>query len=161
MWLETESFSSLEAKYSSLRLNFSLARLHGYFIMDYYLPSILLVVISWVSFWLDPDMIPARVLLGTYLPLNCRFKRLNFPFFVFLPHRQTDRRDSGVGHKTQPKLTRTILSYEFVMNVVDPWNVMKRLNRDRSSKLELYLWLILVGCSWPQADNFSPMKISL
>ena len=50
--------------YSSLRLTFTLSRQYGFFIMDYYMPSVLLVVISWVTFWLDPDIVPARVLLG-------------------------------------------------------------------------------------------------
>ncbi|KAK3930505.1 pH-sensitive chloride channel 2 [Frankliniella fusca] len=52
-------------KYSSLRLTFSLSREYGFFLMDYYLPSVLLVVISWVTFWIDPDVVPARVLLGS------------------------------------------------------------------------------------------------
>ena len=29
-----------------------------------YLPSILIVAISWVSFWMDIDCVPARVTLG-------------------------------------------------------------------------------------------------
>lgn len=32
--------------------------------MDYYVPSILLVVVSWVSFWLDPNAVPGRTTLG-------------------------------------------------------------------------------------------------
>lgn len=52
-------------RYSSLKLTFSLSRQYGFFLMDYYFPSVLLVVISWVTFWLDPDVVPARVLLGS------------------------------------------------------------------------------------------------
>ncbi|KAL1130702.1 hypothetical protein AAG570_011943 [Ranatra chinensis] len=33
--------------------------------MDYYVPSILLVILSWMSFWLAADQVPPRVLLGT------------------------------------------------------------------------------------------------
>jgi len=36
----------------------------GYHLVQSYLPSILVVVISWVSFWLDVEAIPARVTLG-------------------------------------------------------------------------------------------------
>lgn len=32
--------------------------------MNYYVPSVLLVVISWVSFWEAPDALPGRTLLG-------------------------------------------------------------------------------------------------
>lgn len=37
----------------------------GFFVMDYYIPSILIVVISWVSFWLHMDASPPRIVLGT------------------------------------------------------------------------------------------------
>nr|WOK84219.1 gamma-aminobutyric acid receptor subunit beta-1 protein [Thrips tabaci] len=61
-----ESYSDrFGSMYSSLRLTFTLSRQYGFFIMDYYMPSVLLVVISWVTFWLDPDIVPARVLLGS------------------------------------------------------------------------------------------------
>lgn len=36
----------------------------GFFMMDYYVPSILIVVISWVSFWLHQDASAPRILLG-------------------------------------------------------------------------------------------------
>lgn len=36
----------------------------GFFMMDYYIPSILIVVISWVSFWLHMDASPPRIVLG-------------------------------------------------------------------------------------------------
>lgn len=51
--------------YSCLRLSFSLSRKYGFFLLDYYLPSVLLVVVSWVSFWLHPDIVPARVCIGS------------------------------------------------------------------------------------------------
>lgn len=37
----------------------------GFFMMDYYVPSILIVVISWVSFWLHVDASAPRIVLGT------------------------------------------------------------------------------------------------
>lgn len=36
----------------------------GFFMMDYYVPSILIVVISWVSFWLHQDASAPRIVLG-------------------------------------------------------------------------------------------------
>lgn len=50
--------------YSALTVRFDLAREVGHYIMDYFVPSILLVVVSWVSFWLDPNAVPGRTTLG-------------------------------------------------------------------------------------------------
>lgn len=36
----------------------------GYYIIQIYVPSSLIVVLSWVSFWLDRNAAPARVALG-------------------------------------------------------------------------------------------------
>lgn len=33
--------------------------------MDYFLPSMMIVAISWVSFWLQADQSPPRIMLGT------------------------------------------------------------------------------------------------
>lgn len=52
--------------YSQLVVNFELEREVGHYIMDYYVPSIMLVVVSWVSFWLDPNAVPGRTTLGKY-----------------------------------------------------------------------------------------------
>ncbi|EEB15269.1 Acetylcholine receptor protein subunit delta precursor, putative [Pediculus humanus corporis] len=60
------SFSNFPAgNYSSLTVKFQLEREIGHYIMDFYVPSILLVVVSWVSFWLDPNAVPGRTTLGT------------------------------------------------------------------------------------------------
>ncbi|KAK9497233.1 hypothetical protein O3M35_004591 [Rhynocoris fuscipes] len=57
--------SKFSGNYSSLIVQFYLKREIGHYIMDYYVPSILLVVVSWVSFWLDPNAVPGRTTLGT------------------------------------------------------------------------------------------------
>ncbi|XP_025420247.1 glycine receptor subunit alpha-4-like [Sipha flava] len=51
--------------YTSLTLTVLLAREYGFYLMDYYVPGILLVTISWVSFWMAPDATPTRVAIGT------------------------------------------------------------------------------------------------
>ncbi|KAH6930199.1 hypothetical protein HPB50_011783 [Hyalomma asiaticum] len=51
-------------EYSCLKADFYLQRSLGYHMVQTYLPTTLIVVISWVSFWLDVDAIPARVTLG-------------------------------------------------------------------------------------------------
>lgn len=43
---------------------FNLKRKFGYYIIVIYIPCILLVAVSWLSFWLDPKAIPARVSIG-------------------------------------------------------------------------------------------------
>ncbi|EDW62365.1 pH-sensitive chloride channel 2 [Drosophila virilis] len=51
--------------YSSLSFTVHLTRVVGFYLMDYFLPSILIVAISWVSFWLQADQAPPRITLGT------------------------------------------------------------------------------------------------
>ena len=58
------SFFFLAGNFSSISITFKLAREMGFFMMDYYIPSILIVVISWVSFWLHMDASPPRIVLG-------------------------------------------------------------------------------------------------
>ncbi|KAK2718883.1 glycine receptor subunit alpha-2-like isoform X2 [Artemia franciscana] len=50
--------------YSCLVAKFYLRRSVGYHLVQSYLPTILIVVISWVSFWMDVDAVPARTTLG-------------------------------------------------------------------------------------------------
>lgn len=47
-----------------LEIRFVLRRDIGYFLIQLYVPSILIVILSWVSFWINVDAIPARVSLG-------------------------------------------------------------------------------------------------
>ena len=39
--------------------------------MDYYMPSILLVITSWVAFWLDTDAVSGRIIIGQYKQIVC------------------------------------------------------------------------------------------
>lgn len=57
-------FASLIGEYSCLKAEFHLQRSMGYHLVQSYLPTVLIVVISWVSFWLDVEAIPARITLG-------------------------------------------------------------------------------------------------
>uniref|UniRef100_T1JG08 Neurotransmitter-gated ion-channel ligand-binding domain-containing protein n=1 Tax=Strigamia maritima TaxID=126957 RepID=T1JG08_STRMM len=50
--------------YSCLRAEFVLERSVGYHLVQSYLPTTMIVIVSWVSFWLDNHAIPARVTLG-------------------------------------------------------------------------------------------------
>jgi gamma-aminobutyric acid receptor subunit beta len=53
--------------YQRLSLSFRLQRNIGYFIFQTYLPSILIVMLSWVSFWINHEATSARVALGTLI----------------------------------------------------------------------------------------------
>ena len=61
----TSDFSRLGV-YQRLSLSFALQRNIGYFLFQTYLPSILIVVLSWVSFWINHEATSARVALGTH-----------------------------------------------------------------------------------------------
>ena len=52
--------------YRRLTITFKLARNIGYFIFQTYLPSILIVMLSWVSFWINHEATSARVALGEF-----------------------------------------------------------------------------------------------
>ncbi|KAI5728479.1 hypothetical protein M8J77_016766 [Diaphorina citri] len=50
--------------YSCLVAEFYLNRSVGFHLIQSYLPTILIVIISWVSFWMDVDSVPGRTTLG-------------------------------------------------------------------------------------------------
>ncbi|XP_076446586.1 glycine receptor subunit alphaZ1-like [Babylonia areolata] len=52
------------ANYTCIKVQFYLLRSYGYYMAQVYIPSVLVVVLSWVSFWLDIDAVPARISLG-------------------------------------------------------------------------------------------------
>lgn len=54
-------------RFPRLSLRFQLRRNRGVYIIQSYMPSILLVAMSWVSFWISQSAVPARVSLGWYI----------------------------------------------------------------------------------------------
>lgn len=50
--------------YVVLTVFFDLSRRMGYFTIQTYIPCTLIVVLSWVSFWINKDAVPARTSLG-------------------------------------------------------------------------------------------------
>ncbi|GBP08394.1 Glycine receptor subunit alpha-3 [Eumeta japonica] len=62
--MEDLRHGAFAGNYSSLSFTVHLTREVGYYVMDYFLPSIMIVAISWVSFWLQADQTPARTTLG-------------------------------------------------------------------------------------------------
>ncbi|XP_050733408.1 glutamate-gated chloride channel-like [Eriocheir sinensis] len=51
-------------EYSCLKVNLFFKREFSYYLIQYYIPCCMLVIVSWVSFWLDQYAVPARVALG-------------------------------------------------------------------------------------------------
>ncbi|CAH1772223.1 unnamed protein product [Owenia fusiformis] len=50
--------------YPCLQIDFILKRDIGYYMIQLYIPSVLIVILSWVAFWISIDAIPARVTIG-------------------------------------------------------------------------------------------------
>jgi len=61
-------------EYVVLSVYFDLSRRMGYFTIQTYIPCILTVVLSWVSFWIKSDATPARTALGTQLTHRLHFR---------------------------------------------------------------------------------------
>ncbi|XP_053400592.1 glycine receptor subunit alpha-2-like [Mercenaria mercenaria] len=57
-------------KFACLQAWIRLNRKVGYYIVQVFVPSVLIVVLSWVSFWMDHDAVPARVSLGVLTVLT-------------------------------------------------------------------------------------------
>ena len=65
-WLLTSppSPSVISGKFTCIEVKFHLERQMGYYLIQMYIPSLLIVILSWVSFWINMDAAPARVGLG-------------------------------------------------------------------------------------------------
>ncbi|XP_073670950.1 glycine receptor, alpha 4b isoform X1 [Paramisgurnus dabryanus] len=51
-------------KFTCIEVKFHLERQMGYYLIQMYIPSLLTVILSWISFWINMDAAPARVGLG-------------------------------------------------------------------------------------------------
>jgi len=58
----TTNYSTGE--FTCLEVVFRLRRRLGYFMFHTYIPTCLIVMMSWISFWIKPEAVPARVTLG-------------------------------------------------------------------------------------------------
>ncbi|XP_063224797.1 gamma-aminobutyric acid receptor subunit alpha-2-like [Bacillus rossius redtenbacheri] len=58
------TFQRREGQFSVLQVNFNLQRHAGYFLIQVYVPCTLIVVLSWVSFWIHREATSDRVGLG-------------------------------------------------------------------------------------------------
>ncbi|XP_058010590.1 glycine receptor subunit alpha-4-like isoform X3 [Ahaetulla prasina] len=55
----TKSYNT--GQFTCIEVKFHLERQMGYYLIQMYIPSLLIVILSWVSFWINMDAAPARV----------------------------------------------------------------------------------------------------
>ncbi|XP_055544949.1 glutamate-gated chloride channel isoform X3 [Wyeomyia smithii] len=55
---------TITGEYSCLKVDLLFKREFSYYLIQIYIPCCMLVIVSWVSFWLDQGAVPARVSLG-------------------------------------------------------------------------------------------------
>ena len=69
----------LTGEYACLRVDLIFKREFSYYLIQYYIPCCMLVIVSWVSFWLDQNAVPARVALGvtTLLTMSTQTSSIN------------------------------------------------------------------------------------
>ncbi len=72
-------FNLFLGEYSCLSVDLVFKRQFSYYLITIYVPGCMLVVVSWVSFWLDPHAVPARVALGvtTLLTMSTQTASIN------------------------------------------------------------------------------------
>ena len=51
-------------------MELTLKREFSYYMLTIYVPTCMLVIVSWFSFWIDPKAVPARVALGVTTVLS-------------------------------------------------------------------------------------------
>ena len=57
-------FPFVQGSWSCLYFTILLNRFVEYYIIQVYVPSVMVVILSWLSFWIDTDAVPARISLG-------------------------------------------------------------------------------------------------
>ena len=60
----------VSGQFACLKVSFFLERQYGYYIVQNYIPSMLIVVLSWVAFWINIDAVPARISVGVLTVLT-------------------------------------------------------------------------------------------
>ena len=54
----------ITGNFTCLEVIFKFRRRLGYYLFHTYIPTCLIVMMSWISFWIKPEAVPARVTLG-------------------------------------------------------------------------------------------------
>ncbi|KAL4230129.1 ligand-gated ion channel [Mactra antiquata] len=73
--LETENCTHFGDENTCLQMDIYLERNIGFYMIQTYIPSVLIVMLSWLSFWLNVDAVPARISLGILTVLTMTTQR--------------------------------------------------------------------------------------
>ena len=137
---------SLVGDYQCLTAVLTLERQFGFYFLQTYVPSMLIVFLSWVSFWINRDAVPARITLSvtTVLTITTQSTGLN---------------NSGVPKVSYPKALDIWLAVctVFVFAAMMEYAFVNTLSRKQVSNIELfisdvdYFWLsssiIIIMCN--------------
>ena len=88
LYVATEKQNTILGNYSCLVAQFHLKRSISFHLIQNYLPSILIVAVSWVSFWMDIESVPGRISLGviTLLAVSSQASGELFVYEIQLIH---------------------------------------------------------------------------
>ncbi|XP_075065975.1 gamma-aminobutyric acid receptor subunit alpha-6 isoform X1 [Mixophyes fleayi] len=64
--VSSETLKSNTGEYIVMTVHFHLQRKMGYFVIQTYIPCIMTVILSQVSFWINKESVPARTVFGEY-----------------------------------------------------------------------------------------------
>lgn len=84
--LHTCSSVTLTGNYSCIRLGITFEREFGFYLIQIYIPCSMLALVSWVTFWLEPSAVEARVSLGvtSILAIVTQTYALSFLLYNFV-----------------------------------------------------------------------------
>lgn len=69
---------TITGNFSCLKAELFFQRHFEYYLINVYVPSLLIVILSWISFWIDIDAVPARISLGLLTVLTISTQNSNF-----------------------------------------------------------------------------------
>lgn len=127
--------------YNRLYINFTLRRHIFFFLLQTYFPATLMVMLSWVSFWIDRRAVPARVSLGKKHVLwrDCACPRKNLCVWndeSSLWHDSSNWEHTHMPAQThKPPTLHSGFSFEL-------FSVLGLLLRCHKGVTEILLWLI-------------------